>query len=84
MTQLDKILKFSDLPLTSDLHDFSEVGINQLIEFKTSDFKSLEFFDRQVEHIKERAKELNAEFVVHYMGKNDIFLSNNYLMKFKK
>lgn len=76
------ISRFSQLPRKGLLADFSGVGLNQLVEFHTYDFHDLIIFNMQLEHIKARAKELNANFVVYYMGSSDLLKSDTYLMKF--
>jgi hypothetical protein len=76
------ISRFSQLPRKGLLADFSGIGLNQLVEFHTYDFHDLIIFDMQLEHIKERAKELNANFVVYHMGSSDLLKSDTYLMKF--
>jgi len=76
------ISRFSQLPRKGLLADFSGIGLNQLVEFHTYDFHDLIIFDMQLEHIKARAKELNANFVVYHMGSSDLLKSDTYLMKF--
>jgi hypothetical protein len=76
------ISRFSQLPRKGLLADFSQVGLEQLVEFRTNDFYDLTIFEMQLEHIKERAKELNAQFVVYHMSSNNISMSDNYMMKF--
>lgn len=76
------ISRFSQLPRKGLLADFNQIGLEQLVEFKTNDFYDLTIFDRQLEHIKARAKELKANFVVYHMGSSDILKSDTYLMKF--
>ena len=73
---------FSQLPRKGLLADFSQIGLEQLIEFRTNDFYDLTIFEMQLEHIKERAKELNAQFVVYHMSSNNVTMSDNYMMKF--
>ena len=76
------ISRFSQLPRKGLIADFSGIGLNQLVEFHTYDFYDLIIFDMQLEHIKARAKELKADFVVYHMGSSDILKSDTYLMKF--
>lgn len=76
------IIRFSQLPKKGLIADFSCVGLNQLVEFHTYDFHDLINFDMQLEHIKARAKELKANFVVYNMGDSDLLNSCTYLMKF--
>ena len=76
------ISRFSELPRKGLIADFSGIGLNQLVEFHTYDFYDLIIFDMQLEHIKARAKELKADFVVYHMGSSDILKSDTYLMKF--
>jgi hypothetical protein len=76
------ISRFSLLPRKGLLADFSQVGLDQLVEFKTNDFYDLTIFEMQLEHIKQRAKDLNAQFVVYHMGGNNISMSENYMIKF--
>jgi sugar phosphate isomerase/epimerase len=76
------ICRFSQLPRKGLLADFSQIGLEQLVEFRTNDFYDLTIFEMQLEHIKSRAKELNAQFVVYHMGSNNISMSDNYMMKF--
>lgn len=76
------ISRFSQLPRKGLLADFSQIGLEQLVEFRTNDFYDLTIFEMQLEHIKERAKELNAQFVVYHMSSNNISMSDNYMMKF--
>lgn len=76
------ISRFSQLPRKGLLADFSQIGLEQLVEFRTNDFYDLTIFEMQLEHIKARAKELNAQFVVYHMGSNNISMSDNYMMKF--
>lgn len=80
--KLPVISRFSQLPRKGLLADFSGIGLNQLVEFHTYDFHDLIIFDMQLEHIKARAKELNANFVVYHMGSSDLLKSDTYLMKF--
>ena len=80
--QTPVISRFSQLPRKGLLADFSGVKLNELIEFHTYDFNDLIIFDMQLEHIKARAKELNANFVVYHIGSSDLLKSNTYLMKF--
>ena len=76
------IIRFSQLPRNGLLADFSQIGLEQLIEFRTNNFYDLIIFEIQLEHIKQRAKDLNAEFVVYHMGSNNISMSDSYIMKF--
>jgi hypothetical protein len=76
------ISRFSQLPRKGLLADFSQIGLGQLVEFRTNDFYDLTIFEMQLEHIKERAKELNAQFIVYHMSSNNISMSDNYMMKF--
>lgn len=76
------ISRFSQLPRKGLLADFSQIGLEQLVEFRTNDFYDLTIFEMQLEHIKQRAKELNAQFVVYHMSSNNITMSDNYMMKF--
>ena len=80
--QTSVIIHFSQLPRKGLLADFSGIGLNQLVEFHTYDFQDLIIFDMQLEHIKARAKELNANFVVYHMSSSDLFKSYTYLFKF--
>ena len=76
------ISRFSQLPRKGLLADFSQIGLEQLVEFRTNDFYDLTIFEMQLEHIKQRARELNAQFVVYHMSSNNITMSDNYMMKF--
>ena len=76
------ISRFSQLPRKGLLADFSQIGLEQLVEFRTNDFYDLTIFEMQLEHIKQRAKELNAQFIVYHMSSNNITMSDNYMMKF--
>ena len=76
------ISRFSQLPRKGLLADFSQIGLEQLVEFRTNDLDDLTIFEMQLEHIKERAKELNAQFIVYHMSSNNISMSDNYMMKF--
>ena len=76
------IIRFSQLPRKGLLADFSQIGLEQLIEFRTNNYYDLTIYEMQLEHIKQRAKELNAEFVVYHMGSNNISMSDSYIMKF--
>lgn len=81
------IIRFSQLPRKGLLADFSQIGLEQLIEFRTNNFYDLTIFEMQLEHIKQRAKDLNAEFVVYHMGSfhmgsNNTSMSDSYIMKF--
>ena len=76
------IIRFSQLPRKGLLADFSQIGLERLIEFRTNNFYDLTIFEMQLEHIKQRAKELNAEFVVYHTGSNNISMSDSYIMKF--
>jgi hypothetical protein len=76
------ISRFSQLPRKGLLADFSKIGLEQLVEFRTNDFYDLTIFEMQLEHIKARAKELHAQFVVYHMSSNNITMSDTYLMKF--
>ncbi len=76
------ISRFSQLPRKGLLADFSKIGLEQLVEFRTNDFYDLTIFEMQLEHIKQRAKELSAQFVVYHMSSNNITMSDNYMMKF--
>jgi hypothetical protein len=76
------ISRFSQLPRKGLLADFNQIGLEQLVEFRTNDFYDLTIFEMQLEHIKERAKELNAQFIVYHMSNNNISMSDNYMMKF--
>jgi len=76
------ISRFSQLPRKGLLADFSQIGLEQLVEFRTNDFCDFTIFEMQLEHIKQRAKELNAKFVVYHMSSNNITMSDNYMMKF--
>ena len=76
------ISRFSQLPRKGLLADFSQIGLNQLVEFTTNDFYDLTIFEKQPEHIKQRAKDLNAQFVVYHMSSNNVSMSDNYMMKF--
>ena len=78
----DVISRFSQLPRKGLLADFSKIGLNQLVEFSTNDFYDLTIFEMQLEHIKQRAKELNAQFVVYHMSSNNVSMSDNCMMKF--
>ena len=82
MQQGADIIRFSQLPRKGLLADFSQIGLERLIEFRTNNFYDLTIFEMQLEHIKQRAKELNAEFVVYHMGSNNISMSDSYIMKF--
>lgn len=77
------IHKLSNLPCNGLVSDFSGIDINQFVEFSTFDFTDTSAFDLQIEHIKDRAKELNAKFEVYLMGENKLLMSYNYLMQFK-
>ncbi len=76
------ISRFSQLPRKGLLADFSQIGLEQLVEFRTNDFYDLTIFEMQLEHIKTRAKELNANFVFYHIGSSDLLKSDTYLMKF--
>ena len=76
------ISRFSQLPRKGLLADFSQIGLEQLVEFRTNDFYDLTIFEMQLEHIKQRAKDLNAHFVVYHISSNNITMSDNYMMKF--
>lgn len=76
------ISRFSQLPRKGLIADFSGIGLNQLVEFHTYDFYDLIIFDMQLKHIKDRAKELDATFIVYHMAGNNISMSDNYMMKF--
>jgi hypothetical protein len=78
------ISRFTQLPKKGLLADFSQIGLEQLIEFRTNDFYDLTIFEMQLEHIKQRAKELNAQFVVYHMSSNNVSMSDNYMMKLTK
>jgi hypothetical protein len=78
------ISRFSQLPRKGLIADFSGIGLNQLVEFHTYDFYDLIIFDMQLEHIKARAKELKADFVVYHMVSSDLLNCDTYLMKFTK
>lgn len=82
LRQTNVISRFSQLPRKGLLADFSQIGLEQLVEFRTNDFYDLTIFEMQLEHIKQRAKELNAQFVVYHMSSNNITMSDNYMMKF--
>lgn len=76
------ISHFSQLPRKGLIADFSQIGLEQLVEFRTNDFFDLTIFEMQLDHIKSRAKELNAQFIVYHMSSNNISMSDNYIMKF--
>lgn len=78
------IIRFSKLPRKGLIADFSGINIDQLVEFHTCDFKDLIVFDMQLEHIKARAKELQADFVVYHICSSEFTNSETYLMKFTK
>lgn len=84
MSEAKEVIKFSELPRKGMLAYFGEVGLNQLVEFSSSNFHDMAIFEMQLEHIKARAKELNATFVVYHLGSNDVLKSDTYLMKFVK
>ncbi len=79
---MSEIIKLSELPRIGLLADFSQVGLDQLVEFTSNDFYDLTIIDMQIEHIKERAKQLDAHFVVYQMGSNAVSMSDTYLMKY--
>ena len=74
--------RFSQLPRKGLLADFSQIELEQLVEIKANDFYDLTIFEMQLEHIKQRAKDLNAQFVVYHMSSNNITMSDSYMMKF--
>jgi len=76
------IIRFSELPRKGLLADFSNVELGQLVEFRTNDFYDLTIFDMQLNHIKHRASDLNANLVVYHMGGNSLTNADTYLMKF--
>ena len=76
------ISRFTQLPRKGLLADFSNVELEQLVEFRTSDFYDLTIFDMQLDHIKQRAVDLNANFIVYHMSSNSVSNSDTYLMKF--
>ena len=76
------ISRISQLPRKGLLADFGGIRLNQLVEFHTHDFCDIINFDMQLDHIKSRAKELNANFVVYHMGRSDLLKSDTYLIKF--
>jgi hypothetical protein len=57
------ISRFSQLPRKGLLADFSQIGLEQLVEFRTNDFCDLTIVEMQLEHIKARAKEFNLLFI---------------------
>jgi sugar phosphate isomerase/epimerase len=76
------ISRFFELPRKGLLADFSQIGLEQLVEFRTNDFYDLTIFEMQLHHIKQRAKDLNAQLVVYHMSSNNISMSDSYMMKF--
>ena len=78
------ITRFSQLPKKGLIADFSGIGLNELVEFHTSDFHELIIFEMQLHHIKAKAIELNAHFVVYHIGSSELLKSDTYLMKFTK
>ena len=76
------IIRFSQLPRKGLLADFSQIGLEQLIEFRTNNYYDLTIYEMQLEHIKQRAKELSTQFVVYQMISINTSVSDSYIMKF--
>jgi len=74
------IHKLRNLPWNGLVSDFSGIGLDQFVEFSDTDFTDMVSFELQLDHIKNRAKELNAYFQIEFMCNKIV---SNYLLWFK-
>lgn len=79
-TRYDMIHKLRRLPWNGLVSDFSGIGLNEFVEFSDTDFTDMGAFELQLDHIKNRAEELNASLQVRFMPN---VITSNYLLWFE-